>query len=301
MNVVEADDLHKVKGGRLALAEVSLTVAGGEILTVVGPNGAGKSTLLEILEGLTRPDWGRVAVLGEDPARFSARARARVGVFLEPPGLPARLTVAEVLSLFALCYRSPRSLEELAERFRLGELRHAQVRYLSQGQRLRVSLALAFVRACDILILDEPMAHVDPQGRAVCWEEIRRAREAGTAIVCSTHMVDEAREQSDRVLVLSAGRAVALAPPGELIAPYANLTRLALSRFDPALGPPLAAVPGVARAQARGDGLILYCRDASRAMAALAPQARRHSLSAGPVTLEDVVRLLTEEAHSPCA
>jgi ABC-2 type transport system ATP-binding protein len=300
MSAVEASDVHKSKGGRLALAGIDLAVARGELLTVVGPNGAGKSTLLEILAGLARPDRGRVVVLGEDPAHFSAGARARVGVFLQPPGIPARLTVAEVLTLFALCYGSARPLDELAQRFCLGDLRHVQARYLSQGQRLRISLALAFVRPCDILFLDEPVAHVDPQGRAAFWEEIRRARAAGTAVVCATHMVEEARGPSDRLLVLSGGRAVALAPPEALIAPYEGLTKLELSTFDPALGPPLAAVSGVTRIQSRGEGVTLYCRDAPSAIAALAPQARRHSFSAGPVTLEDAVRLMTEDTPDPC-
>jgi ABC-2 type transport system ATP-binding protein len=301
MNLVEVGDVHKTRGGRLALAGINLTVAGGEVLTVVGPNGAGKSTLIEILEGFARPDTGRVTVLGEDPAHLRVETRARVGVFLQPPGIPARLTVAEVLALFALCYRSQRPLDELAERFRLGDLRHVQVRYLSQGQRLRVSLALAFVQASDVMFLDEPMAHIDAQGRIALWEEIRRARQRGTAVVCSTHLVDEVRGSSDRLLVLSAGRAVALASPDALLAPYADLTKLELSGFEPGLGLPLASMPGVAKVQSHRGRLILYCRDLAQAMAALAPHARVHSLSAGPVTLEDAVRLLTDGGHGPSA
>jgi ABC-2 type transport system ATP-binding protein len=293
--VVEAGDLHKTMGTRRALAGVSLSVTGGEVLSIVGPNGAGKSTLIEILQGLSRPDRGRVAVLGEDPTRFTAATRARVGSFLQQPGLPARLTVSEVLVLFALCYRSLRPLDPLLERFRLIDVRHMQVRYLSQGQRLRVSLALAFVKKFDVMFLDEPMAHIDPEGRLALWEEIRAARDAGTAVVCSTHILDEAHIRSDRLLVLNAGRAVASASPHELLAPYAGLTKLELRGLDPQRGATLAAMPGVVSVRCHRGDVVLYCRDAAHAMASLAPHASALSLAAGPITLGDAVRVLTDE------
>jgi ABC-2 type transport system ATP-binding protein len=293
--LVEADNLHKARGGQPALVGVNLGVAGGEVLSIVGPNGAGKSTLLEILQGLARPDRGHVAVLGEDPACFTAATRARVGIFLHQPGLPARLTVSEVLALFALCYRNRRPLDRLLERFRLADIQHVQVRYLSQGQRLRVSLALAFVRRFDVMLLDEPMAHIDPEGRIALWDEIHTARQAGAAVVCSTHMVDELPTRCDRLLVLSAGRVVGCASPQELLAPYIGLTKLELRGLDPNIGASLAAMPGVVRVRCQRGIVVLHCRDSSRTMAWLAPHAPALSLVAGPVTLEDVVRALTEE------
>ncbi len=295
MLAVEAGNLHKARGGQPALVGVSLQVEAGEVLSIVGPNGAGKSTLLEILQGLARPDRGQVAVLGEDPARFTPATRARVGIFLQQPGLPARLTVSEVLALFALCYRSRRSLDQLLERFRLVEIRHVQVRYLSQGQRLRVSLALAFVRRFDVMLLDEPMAHIDPEGRVALWEEIRTARQAGAAVIYSTHMLDELPTRCDRLLVLSAGRTVVCASPQELLAPYAGLTKLELRGLDPNIGASLAAMPGVVRVEGQRGVVVLHCRDSSRAIAWLAPHTPALSLVAGPVTFEDVVRALTKE------
>jgi ABC-2 type transport system ATP-binding protein len=293
--LVEADNLHKARGGQPALVGVNLGVAGGEVLSIVGPNGAGKSTLLEILQGLARPDRGHVAVLGEDPACFTAATRARVGIFLHQPGLPARLTVSEVLALFALCYRNRRPLDRLLERFRLADIQHVQVRYLSHGQRLRVSLALAFVRRFDVMLLDEPMAHIDPEGRIALWDEIHAARQAGAAVVCSTHMVDELPTRCDRLLVLSAGRVVGCASPQELLAPYTGLTKLELRGLDPNIGASLAAMPGVVRVRCQRGIVVLHCRDSSQTMAWLAPHAPALSLVAGPVTLEDVVRALTEE------
>ncbi|MGH7334218.1 MAG: ABC transporter ATP-binding protein [Candidatus Rokuibacteriota bacterium] len=293
--VVEAGDLHKTRGTQRALAGVSLSAASGEVLSIVGPNGAGKSTLIEILQGLFRPDRGQVTVLGEDPARFRSATRARVGTFLQQPGLPARLTVSEVLALFALCYRSLRPLNSLLERFRLADIRHVQVRYLSQGQRLRVSLALAFVRRFDVMFLDEPMAHIDPEGRAALWEEIRAAREAGAAVVCSTHMIDELPTRSDHVVVLRGGRAVASASPRELLTPYAGLTKLELRGIDPHVGGALGTIPGVVRVRCHRGDIVLHCRDAGQVLAWLAPHAPALSLAAGPITLEDVVRVLTDE------
>ncbi len=295
MLAVEAGNVHKARGGQPALVGVSLQVEAGEVLSIVGPNGAGKSTLLEILQGLARPDRGQVAVLGEDPARFTPATRARVGIFLQQPGLPARLTVSEVLALFALCYRSRRSLDQLLERFRLVEIRHVQVRYLSQGQRLRVSLALAFVRRFDVMLLDEPMAHIDPEGRVALWEEIRTARQAGAAVIYSTHILDELPTRCDRLLVLSAGRTVVCASPQKLLAPYAGLTKLELRGLDPNIGASLAAMPGVVRVEGQRGVVVLHCRDSNRAIAWLAPHTPALSLVAGPVTFEDVVRTLTKE------
>jgi ABC-2 type transport system ATP-binding protein len=297
MHAVEAGDLYKTRGGHRALIGVSLSVAGGEIVSIVGPNGAGKSTLVEILQGLCRPDRGQVAVLGEDPARFRAATRARVGIFLQQPGLPARLTVSEVVSLFARCYQSLRPLPPLFERFRLTGIRHVQVRYLSQGQRLRVSLALAFVRRFDVMFLDEPMAHIDPEGRGTLWEEIHAAREAGSAIVWSTHMTEELSTRSDRLLVLKGGRPVAFASPQELLAPYAGLTKLELRGLVPNVSAPLRTIPGVVRVREQRGHVVLHCRDAGQAMTCLAPHAPTLSLATGPITLDDVVRVLTEE-HS---
>ena len=294
---VEAGGIHKTRGGHAALAGVDVRVDGGEVLTIVGPNGAGKSTLIEILQGFSRPDRGRVVVLGEDPVRFRPATRARVGIFSQQPGLPGRLTVAEVLSLFARCYGSVRPLSPLLERFKLGGVRHVQVRYLSQGQRLRVSLALAFVQRFDVMLLDEPMAHIDLEGRETLWEEIRAARGAGTALVCSTHLVDELPIRSDRLVVLRAGHVVACASPRELMTPYAGLSKLELRGLDPRVHPSFADIPGVARIRYQREGATLHCRDVSGAMARLAPYASALSLTVGPITLDDVVRVLTEE-HS---
>jgi ABC-2 type transport system ATP-binding protein len=292
-SVLQAVGIEKWRGKRRVLERVDLEVHHGEILTILGPNGAGKSTLIAILAGLLRPDAGSVRLLGEDLARLGSRAYVHMGVALQRYGLSPRLTVREVIAFFSLCYGGDRPVDELLKRFRLAEKQHMQIRQLSEGEKHRVSLLLAFLKSFDVLLLDEPTAGIDPEGRRGIWDEMRRARERGAAVVCATHLVDEAHHLSDRLLVLHAGRKVALDSPQALLARLQGREKVEIANVNGMRSDVFAQLPGVTEVLCNGHTMTLYCHSARQVMRVLLAQEVIPNISCGMVSMEDVFRLLT--------
>ncbi|MFF0720326.1 ABC transporter ATP-binding protein [Verrucosispora sp. NA02020] len=230
MSVIEVTSLHKRYGETVAVADVSFTVAAGEIFGVLGPNGAGKSTTVECVAGLRVPDGGGVSVLGLDPRRDGARLRQQVGVQLQESQLPDRLRVTEALELYAAFYREPDDPARLIDELGLGEKRHTPYAKLSGGQKQRLSIALALVGRPRIAILDELTTGLDPQARRDTWGLIERVRDRGVTIVLVTHFMAEAERLCDRVAVIDRGRVAALDTPAGLVATVAPEQRV---RFRP--------------------------------------------------------------------
>ncbi len=206
--VLEASALSKRFGARRALREVSLTAHAGELVAIIGPNGAGKTTLLSILAGAARADSGRVSRPPED-----------IGWVPQQPALYGRLTVAENLRLFARLERRDdvaAAVERMLAQSGLAERAHDRVETLSNGNRQRVNVAIGLLSDPEVLLLDEPSTALDPRQRERLWEFLRRLVDGGTAIVYSTHDVQEAERHSHRVLVLADGEVVYAGSPREL-------------------------------------------------------------------------------------
>ncbi|MBS2036003.1 ABC transporter ATP-binding protein [bacterium] len=203
--------LVKQYGGVRALDGVSLTVAPGQVVGLLGPNGAGKTTLVECLLGLRQPDQGQVLAQS-------------VGALLQSTALQDSITCGEALDLFARFYPRPLPVEGLLERFGL----KAESRFsaLSGGQRQRLGLALALVGDPAALVLDEPTANLDSQGRRELHHLIRASRDEGRAVLLTTHFLEEAESLCDRVAILHRGRLVAEGAPAELVARSNRPTRL---------------------------------------------------------------------------
>lgn len=215
---VEIHDLHKRYGPREVVRGLSLTAEEGRLTAVLGPNGAGKTTTIECCEGLRRPDGGTVRVLGTDPLDRSARPALseQVGVMLQDGGLPQAPRAGAVLSHFARLYRDPWPPGELVERLGLTDVLRTPVRRLSGGQRQRLALAAALVGRPRLVFLDEPSAGMDPHARLAVWDLVRELRAAGTTFVLTTHLMEEAAELADDVVVVDGGRVVAAGTPDEL-------------------------------------------------------------------------------------
>ncbi|WP_189717168.1 ABC transporter ATP-binding protein [Streptomyces phaeofaciens] len=190
--------------GAWALRGCAFRLPAGRVCAVVGPNGAGKSTLLALAAGLLAPSEGTVTVLGTDPAS----ARARVGYVAQDKPLYPQLTVAETLRMGA-DLNPGRWDAETAERIvSAGELDPgARIRTLSGGQRTRVALALALAKQPELLLLDEPMADLDPLARhELMGTLMARAAQYGTTIVMSSHVVAELEDSCDHLLLVGGGR-----------------------------------------------------------------------------------------------
>jgi ABC-2 type transport system ATP-binding protein len=213
---VSVRDLRKSYGQVEAVRGISFEIARGEVFGLLGPNGAGKTTTVEILEGYRTRDGGEVSVLGADPQAAGLDWRQRIGVVLQSSAMYERLSVREMLELFAGYYERPRPVDEVISLVGLGGKRDALVRRLSGGQRRRLDLGLALVGDPELLFLDEPTTGFDPAARRAAWETIRSLRSLGKTILLTTHYLDEAEQLADRVAVLREGLIVASGTPKEL-------------------------------------------------------------------------------------
>jgi ABC-2 type transport system ATP-binding protein len=227
---IEVIGLRKRYGAVQAVDGISFTVRRGEVFGMLGPNGAGKTTTVEIIEGLRPADSGRVTVLGLDVARQPRAVKERVGVQLQTPALLPRLTVRELVALFASFYRTARSPDEVIALVGLEESGDRLAGTLSGGQTQRLSLALALVNRPEIVFLDEPTTGLDPQARLSLWGLIERVRAEGTTVVLTTHYMEEAERLCDRVAIIDRGRIVALDAPRALIAAHFQETAITAHR-----------------------------------------------------------------------
>jgi ABC-2 type transport system ATP-binding protein len=216
--LVEANGLHKAYGPVTAVADLSLAVRRGEILGLLGPNGAGKSTALRMLVGFQYPDAGRISLAGIDVLHDGRHARASLGYLPESVPLYAEMPARRYLEFFAAIkeVRDPRAeIARVAARLDLGPALDRPCGNLSRGYRQRVGLAQALLGDPAVLILDEPTSGLDPnqiRDFRVLLREVGREK----AVLLSTHILPEALEVCDRVLILSRGRRVAEGSPAEL-------------------------------------------------------------------------------------
>lgn len=215
---VEISGLVKRYDGREIVRRLDLVARRGEITAVLGPNGAGKTTTVECCEGLRVPDSGTVRVLGLDPQTQGAELRPRVGVMLQDGGLPTSVKALEMLTHVSSMYADPWDVGDLVERLGLASFARTTVRRLSGGQRQRLALAAALVGRPELVFLDEPSAGMDPQSRLAVWELIRALRAQGVSVVLTTHLMDEAEDLADRVVVVDHGQVIAEGSPADLVA-----------------------------------------------------------------------------------
>jgi ABC-2 type transport system ATP-binding protein len=215
--VVEVQNLRKVYGQKVAVADVSFAVAPGEIFGILGPNGSGKSTAVECIAGLRDADGGHIRVLGIDPQTHPELVREHVGVQFQQAGLHDKITVHEALTLFASFYENPADIDELLTVLDLTDKRDAQFRSLSGGQQQRVSIALALIGSPKIAILDELTTGLDPLARRTTWEVVRRVRDTGATVLLVTHFMEEAERLCDRLIIIDHGRILTEGSPQDLI------------------------------------------------------------------------------------
>jgi ABC-2 type transport system ATP-binding protein/ribosome-dependent ATPase len=207
--LAETSEISKRFVDNLAVDGVSISIRAGEILGLVGANGAGKTTFIRMLLGLLRPDRGQVMLFGEPPTRST---RHRLGYMPQGMGLYEDLTVSQNLDFTARVFGvAPPGLEG-----DLAALGDTLVADLPLGLRRRTGFLAALSHRPDLLVLDEPTSGVGPMGRAELWETIHDAADAGAGILVTTHHMDEA-EQCDRLVLLSAGRAVASGTVDEIL------------------------------------------------------------------------------------
>jgi len=241
-----------------ALDAVDLEVPGAGITCVLGANGAGKTTLLETASGLRRLTSGDLAVLGRAPG--APANRQELGVMLQDGGLPGSARPAEFLAYIARLYPHPRNVAEVMASVEIDDCARTPIRRLSGGQAKRVAWAAAMIGNPSAMMLDEPTTALDPVGRARMHEVLDAQRTAGSAIVLSTHLIEDVSALADFVVVMRAGSVVLRGTPDEL-RPRDRIELRAPSHLDvdalldalPIGSTCMEITPGLYRVQVPGD------------------------------------------------
>jgi ABC-2 type transport system ATP-binding protein len=252
--VVEVRSIFKAYGPTVAVDDISFDVRQGEIFGLIGPNGAGKTTTMECVEGLRRPDRGRISVLSLDPVRDIRRLQHRIGVQLQQAQLQKRITVREAVDFWASLYDRPVDPGRLLDQLGLAEKRGSRFNTLSGGQQQRLFIALALINDPELVFLDELTTGLDPQARRAIWDLVRGIRDRGKTVFLTTHLMEEAERLCDRVAIIERGRIIDIDTPAALVARHCPEHTVRLATADEgaeARFRALAALDSVERAGAR--------------------------------------------------
>lgn len=290
--------LSKRFGQLLAVDHVDLDVPRGRVYGFLGPNGSGKSTTIRMLCGLLTPTEGEIEVLGLRVPQEAEALRRRIGYMTQSFSLFADLTVGENLEFIAEILGVPRErkrarIAELMGRYRLAD-RHKQLAgTMSGGQKQRLALACAVMHEPELLFLDEPTSAVDPESRREFWEALFELTDAGTTLLVSTHLMDEA-ERCHRLAILDRGRLVADGTPGALTGALEGRTFLVESDDPRRAQHALVDAPGVLGVAQVGHALrLLADEDQGDGFATAVERRLREAgqsarLRPAPPNLEDV-------------
>lgn len=226
--------LNKSYGQHRALCDVDLTAYSGEVLAVLGKNGAGKTSLINSALGMHSYQAVQLELFGQPmlTQQRSLAVRQRLGVMMQLGALAANLTVYEQLELFCSYYKSGFHVAELIEKFNLNSIAKQRFGKLSGGQRQQVLFAIAVAGKPDLLFLDEPTVGMDVEARHALRQHIQDYRSAGTAIVLTTHYIEEAERLADRVAMLRDGKVIAAGTLTEVIADHGSLERAYLANMQ---------------------------------------------------------------------
>jgi ABC-type multidrug transport system ATPase subunit len=242
--VIEAEDLTKRFGSRVAVDRLNLRAGAGEIYGFLGPNGAGKTTTIRMLLGILQPDAGTVRICGKLVRRGDLAARRLVGAVAEVQFLYGDMSCREYLSFFAALYRIERPKErvgQVLEEVGLAERSFDRAVHLSKGLQQKLGLARALLHDPPILVLDEPLSGLDPHGIREVREIICRERDRGRLVFFSSHVLSEVERTADRIGVMRQGRMVFEDMIGGVINRYRTLEEAFVSITGQA-----AAAPEVA-------------------------------------------------------
>ncbi|MET9557706.1 ABC transporter ATP-binding protein [Streptomyces sp. NPDC006645] len=288
---VSVERAVKAFGPVRAVDGVDLDIARGETVALLGRNGAGKSTTINLLLGLDEPDSGRVRLFGDAPEH--AVRSGRVGAMLQDGGPIRRATVGELVSFVASTYPHPLPVAEALRLAGLTELAARRVDKLSGGQWQRVRFAVALAGGPELIVLDEPTAALDVEARRAFWASMRAYARRGNTVLFSTHYMEEADRNADRIVVIDRGRIVADGS-GERIKRTVGGHLVAFDlagRGTEGLG----TLPGVVSVEIRGDRARLRTDNSDATVMALVGLGRVSGLEVAHATLEDAFLALTGE------
>lgn len=204
--VVEVENLSLAYRSIRAVQDVSFSVREGEILAVIGSNGSGKTSTVECVEGLRKPDSGRITVFGKDPWKCRREVYKKIGVQLQETEYPPKIRVEELCGLFASFYDRPADWKQLLAQMDLEHKRKRWVSKLSGGEKQRLSVLLSMMGRPKLMILDELTTGLDPEVRRNMWRSFADIRDSGVSMIMVSHYLDEVEALADRILFLDKGK-----------------------------------------------------------------------------------------------
>lgn len=215
--ILRVTDLKKSYAGKAVVKGVSFDVAEGEIFGILGPNGAGKTTTLEMIEALRPIDEGTIVLDGIDVHKDPQKVKEIIGIQLQNSSFYTKMTLNELLRLFASLYGRTVDPPKLLEEVGLTDKANSYPESLSGGQRQRFSITTALVNNPRVLFLDEPTTGLDPQARHHLWELIEGVKKKGITVILTTHYLEEAEMLCDRVAIMDNGKIIAMDTPKKLV------------------------------------------------------------------------------------
>lgn len=264
---VSVTELVKRYNNHTAVNGISFEVRRGEVFGLLGPNGAGKTSTLECIEGMRKFEGGRIVVAGCDAAAGGKALRGKLGVQLQASALPDSIKAAEAMSM--ICgWHGIKPRLDLIEKFGLDPAMKQTYHQMSAGQKRRLNLALAMAANPEVVVLDEPTAGLDVQGRAQLHQAIREVRAQGVTLLLATHDMAEAETLCDRLAILVKGSIVSLGTPAEVTAASLSDTRITVQTRNGSLLPG-GDVAGARFISASEGYLTWMCRDVAEAVMAL--------------------------------
>lgn len=214
MPLLDARDLVVSFGATRALDGLTVAADAGRVTALLGPNGAGKTTFIRCCTGLARVDGGSLTLFGQPPG--SPAVLPRIGLMPQATGAWSGITAARLLRYLSRLYANPQPADDLIDLLGIGSFARTPYRRLSGGQQQAVNLAGALIGRPDLVFLDEPSAGLDPRSRRATWQVLERVRDAGVAVVLTTHDMHEAEALANHVYIVDRGRVTAEGSVAEL-------------------------------------------------------------------------------------
>jgi ABC-2 type transport system ATP-binding protein len=221
--ILKIERLQVSYGKKLAVDDLSFEIPAGIIFGLLGPNGAGKTTTMSAIEGLIKPQSGKISIAGTEMTKDPLKAKFLLGIQLQSTSFQSELTVFEIVRLYSGLYGancSRKDIFDLLKTIHLKDEAHKKMKELSGGQQQRISLAIATIQNPRVVLLDEPTSGLDPQSRRQLWDRIREIKLAGRSVLLTTHSMEEAQAVCDFISIIDQGRIIANGTPSELIEMY---------------------------------------------------------------------------------
>ena len=307
--IVDIDNVTRSFGKVMALNDLDITVAAGEVTVLLGPNGAGKTTAIRMITGSLAPDTGTARTFGLDPAGSDGEeVRQRCGVVSAKPSLYDRLNGWDNMRYAAELYglgkgaSADARIEEAASIFAIDSALEHQVGGYSTGMKTRLALARAVLHKPDLLLLDEPTSGLDPESALAVLELIGRMAAEGQSVLMCTHLLLEAEGLADEIVVMQAGTSLESGKPGDLSKMYFPGESVRISSTIPESLDMLENQPGVMSYERKNDTSTLEIRNSDLIPGLVSLLAERNApiTSVVPVehSLEDLYFAIRREHGS---